>query len=497
MTIKKLCIGIFCAVLLTGCSIPKVLTDEQIFSLLDEYEKQSEALKQYQAAQKEKGVHLAKIENPSAPLDQQLVSVNLERADLAFVLQRLGINYSLIDLKSIRAHVSIKFNNLPMQQALDLLLSPAQLRANIIGQLVTISPLPEIELKPKAGTDFVFKKQVLRYADTRTLEPILSELLITSESDDDDDDEYDLDFDFDDDDDGEDSSGSSSGTTQRLSITAIHSQNAILIKGSSADVNNALDILKSLDTDSGHILIEALVLEFSIDHFLQIGSAISAGSSGQFSEVSIDWASLIGETIGFTKMAGATNTRAFKAAISMLIQHDFGRVISRPYLATISGKEAKIEVMEDRYVTTFQGYGDEVTLEPVSSGIILTITPFLLPDEQIRLDIHINATQFIPSLRNVSLTRSRSEATSTIRIGAGQTLVIGGLMKEEASSSGAGVPGVRDVPGLGFLFGRKQSIVGKRRVLIYITPYLWEPGMDSPVDSRLRLEDFMKSQKDF
>jgi general secretion pathway protein D len=386
-----------------------------------------------------------------------------------------------------------------MRQALDLLLSPAQLRANIIGQLVTISPLPEIELKPKAGTNFVFKKQVLRYADTRTLEPILSELLITSESDDDDDWEHvdvdDGDWDYDDD--GEDRSGGSSGTTQRLSITAIHSQNAILIKGSSADVNNTLDILKSLDTDSGHILIEALVLEFSIDHFLQIGSAISAGSSGQFSDVSIDWANLIGETIAFTKMATTANTRAFRAAISMLIQHDFGRVISRPYLATVSGKEAKIEVVEDRYVTTFQGYGDEVTLEPVTSGISLTMTPFLLPDEQIRLDISISASQFVPSLGNVSLTRSRSEATSTIQIGAGQTLVIGGLMKEEASSSGAGVPGVRDVPGLGFLFGRKQSIVGKRRVLIYITPYIWEPGMETPVDSRLRLEDFMKSQKDF
>ena len=135
---------------------------------------------------------------------------------------------------------------------------------------LSCSRLPEIELKPKAGTDFVFKKQVLRYADTRTLEPILSALLTASEGNDDDDD----------DDDDEDSSDSSSGSIQSLSFAAIHSENAILVKGSSVDVNNALDILRSLDTDSGHILIEALVLEFSADHLVQIGSRISEGQSG-------------------------------------------------------------------------------------------------------------------------------------------------------------------------------------------------------------------------
>ena len=484
MTTKKLRIGFLCSFLLAGCSVPNIITDEEIFSLLDEYEKQSEALKQRQAAQKEKGVHLAKIENPSAPLDQQLVSVNLERADLAFVLQRLGINYSLIGLKSVNVHVSATFKRLPMQQALDLLLSPAQLRANIIEQLVTISRLPEIELKPKPGTDFVFKKQVLRYADTRTLEPILSALLIPSEGNDDDyDDEY--------------SSDSSSGSIHSLSFAAIHSENAILVKGSSVDVNNALDILRSLDTDGGHILIEALVLEFSATHLMQIGTRISEGASGEFENVSIDWANMIGETIAFTHLAGAANTQTFRAAISMLIEHNFARVIARPYLATVSGKEAKMEVVEDRYVTTFSGNRDEVTLEPVTSGIRLRIKPFVLPDEHIRLDLDISASQFVPSVGNASLTRTRSDATSTIRIGAGATLVIGGLMAELASKSHAGVPGAREVPGLGILFGQKQAIAAKRRLLIYITPYIWEPGMETPVDSRSRLETFMKSQEGF
>lgn len=515
MTMKKFSIGFLYSLLLAGCSTPSILTDKDIISLLDEYERQSEALKQYQIAQKESGIHLAKVENPSAPLDQQLVSVYLESADLATVLQHLDINYSLIDLNSVSGHVTAKFEGLPMHQALNSLLSQAQLKASIIGQLITISRLPFIELKPLPGTDFVFTKQEMHFADTRDLEPILRVLLASRGGGDDyyyndedyDDDNYDdedsgEDFYIDEDSgdafyDDEDSSGASSGRPKSLSFAAIHSENAILVMGSTVEVNNALRILRALDTDGGHVLLEALILEFSAEHLLAIGTRISQGASGQYSDINIDWASIVGETIAFTSLSGAANTLTFRAAINMLIRHNFARVIARPYIATVSGKQARIEVVEDRFVTTFRGNSDEVTLEPVTSGITLRMTPFVLPDEQIRLDLSISASQFTPSLDNVSLTRSRSEASSTIRIGAGQTLVIGGLMSEQSSTSDAGVPGLKESKYLGFLFGQKQSTSQRKRLLIYITPYIWEPGLETPVDSRTGLESFMEKQEGF
>ena len=512
MTMKKFSIGVLCLILLADYSAPNNLSDDDIISLLDEYERQSEALKQYQAAQKETGIHLVKIENPSAPLDQQLVSVNLESADLPTVLQHMDINYSLLDLNSVAGHVTAKFSGLPMQRALELLLSQAHLMANIIGELVTISRLPVIELEPKPGTNFVFKKQEMHFADTRTLEPILRVLLASSgdgddyyyEDEDSGDDFYDEDSGedyYDEEDSSEDyyydEYSSSSGSSKSLRFAAIHSENAILVMGPSGEVNNALKILRALDTDGGHVLIEALVLEFSAEHLMEIGTRISDGASGRFSDVSIDWASIVGETIAFTTLAGAANTRTFRAAINMLVQHNFARVIARPYLATGSGHQARIEVVEDRYVTTFRGDSDEVTLEPVTSGIRLRIKPFVLPGEQIWLDLIISASQFIPSLQNVSLTRTRSDATSTIRIGAGQTLVIGGLMSEQSSTSDAGVPGLRESKVLGFLFGQKKSTSMRKRLLIYITLYIWEPGMETPVDSRSKLESFMEAQEGF
>jgi Bacterial type II and III secretion system protein len=476
MTNKYIYLGLLCAALTVSCSTSNRITDEEIYAVLDQYEQQSKDLKQHHIAQKEKGIHLARIENPAAPLAQQLVSVDVQRVDLGYVLQRMGINYALIGVKSVSAHVSAKFNKLPMQEALDMLLSPAQLQATISGQVVTISRLPEVRLEPQPGLDFVFKKKVLRYADTRALEPMLDALLATTSY--------------------EESNGSSSDS-RKLSFAPIHSENAILIKGSSAEVNNALDILQSLDTDGGHILMEALILEFSAEQLLQIGTRISDGASGSVSDVSIDWDNLVGETITFTKLAGAANSRTFKAAINMLLEHNYARVIFRPYIATISGKPAKIEVAEDRFVTMFTPLSDEITLEPVTSGIVLNMTPFLLPDEQVRLDLSISASQFTASLGNTSLTRVRSDATTTIRIGAGHTLVIGGLMTEVSAKSDAGIPGLREIPGLGSLFGQKKEVQANKRLLIYITPHIWEPGMETPVDTRAGLEKVMDTQKDF
>ena len=157
----------------------------------------------------------------------------------------------------------------------------------------------------------------------------------------------------------------------------------------------------------------------------------------------------------------------------------------------ISGKESKIEVVEDRFVVTSSPSGDDVTLEPVTSGISLSLVPFALPEEQVRMDLAISVSEFIPSRGHAELTRTRSEATTTVRIGSGETLVIGGLMSKKYSKGKSGIPGVSDVPGLAFLFGQRQETENKQRLLIYITPYLWEPGMDTPIDPRDNIGAFI------
>lgn len=482
------------ALFLSACSsMPEVLTNSEVTGLLEQFERQSGQVEAQREASRQRGIHRLDVGNTSAPIPQWTVTASLENAYLETVIKRLRMNYSLDGISKLSGRVTADFTDLPMAEALAAILTPAQFQATFGRDMAIIGRIPEMALAMDAEDDYVFHKRVLRYADTRTLEPILYTLLTDGGSDDSDDSDSDSDDDYDVSSDNS-SDSSSSSPSKNLTYTALHAENAILLKGPSADVGNALNILQAVDTNTGHIMIEATVLEFGANELLQIGARISGGASGNFSDVSIDWASLIGETIGFTSVSGAANTRAFTAAISMLLQTDQARIMARPYMAALPGYQAKIDVAEDRYVTAFTENSGDVTLEPVTSGVTMTITPFLLPDEQIRMDLQVSVSQFVPTLDNVQLARSRSDASSTMRIASGETLVIGGLMAEQSSRSIAGVPGVRSIPGLGALFGERKDSDTERQLLVYITPYVWEPGMATPNDAAGNLRNFLDTQ---
>ncbi len=495
-----LCTGLMVIIFLLGaCRSPEPLSDSELESMLQRYDEQSKQLLQQKNESKERGILKLTVDNPAAPLKQRKVSVDLDNAYLESVIERMQFNYTLGDITKVSGRVTAQFEDLGLEEALAAILAPAQLQATIGKNIVVISRLPQVDLDLEARDDYVFQKRILRYADTRALEPLLSTLLGDFSNDDDDDDDDDDDYDTSTDDSSADSgdSGNSSNPSRTLSYMAIHSENAILVKGPSVDVHNALRLLDAVDTDTGHIMIEAMVLEFSAEQLMQIGTRISGGANNNFSDISIDWASLIGETISFTSILNPDQKRTFSAAISMLLLNNDARIVARPYLAAISGNLAKIEVAEDRYVTTFTENSGEVTLEPVTSGVTMTMTPFLLPEEQIRMDIEVSVSQFVPTLDNVALARSRSDASSTMRIGSGETLIIGGLLAAQSSRAKAGVPGARSIPGLGFLFGEKKSSDVSKRLLIYITPHIWEPGMETPMDSRQEIDRFIESQKAF
>ncbi|MCB1717728.1 MAG: hypothetical protein KDK05_21590, partial [Candidatus Competibacteraceae bacterium] len=69
-----------------------------------------------------------------------------------------------------------------------------------------------------------------------------------------------------------------------------------------------------------------------------------------------------------------------------------------------------------------------------------------------------------------------------------QTVIIGGLMLATQGHSVAGIPGLRDVPGINLVFGHTDEATQRTQVLIFVTPHLWTPGIRTPVRSLQPLE---------
>ena len=83
--------------------------------------------------------------------------------------------------------------------------------------------------------------------------------------------------------------------------------NSVFLSGDSRTVRTATKQLEQADTDSGHVLIEVLAIEFSTDAFREVGGRIFDAAKGKFEGVSLDFGALAGGAIGFTHIADASN----------------------------------------------------------------------------------------------------------------------------------------------------------------------------------------------
>jgi type II secretory pathway component GspD/PulD (secretin) len=176
--------------------------------------------------------------------------------------------------------------------------------------------------------------------------------------------------------------------------------------------------------------------------------------------------------------------RAFSAVINLLVQRGKARVIARPHLAAVSGRKARIEISEDRYIivqTPAQGAAVNTT-QPVQSGVILDITPQVTRDDRVRMALAVEQSSFIDlTPANVTTAVDKNKAETTMEVASGQAILIGGLTQHLRSFVTAGIPWLRHIPLLNLVFARFQSDSRRQEVLVFITPHIWRPGLDSPI----------------
>ncbi|MBF0275078.1 MAG: type II and III secretion system protein [Nitrospinae bacterium] len=248
-----------------------------------------------------------------------------------------------------------------------------------------------------------------------------------------------------------------------------------------------------IDLEPDQIVIEALVVEFSRDALDQLTSQLQNAATGELSNINTNFGSTVNNALTFTRTSGLTSTYSFTAIINLLASKDKARILSRPYLSTISGKTSSINISSDRYVVVQQAQqgASVTTTDPVSSGILMSITPFVRDDGRVRVDVDVEDSSFVPTVGNVAVEVDKKKATTSMLVDDGQSIIIGGLTSKSIAESNAGIPWLRHIPGLNLLFSSQQETMGEREVMIYITPRVWKPNLVIPLDEKdaLSLKD--------
>ncbi|GEM_PF-2008524 len=452
-----------------------------------------------------KSMKRLKIEGNGA--DDLKLSAHLDNAPVAdvveAVLQQANLPYESGDLE-FSGSATVLFSSLPLVQGLNLILAPSHISVTLQGDVLVFTQGADavIATDPSQGTTPPVRTQVLlKYIDADDAVSLLNSMKPQSPyddySDDDDDDEDDgddSDYSSSDSDD-DDSSGSpvvitSDGSVEddsdyqaeesaptQLSAYRLPGSNAVFLSGSAADVHEAMVLLRFADRERPHVIIEALVLEADAVALKRLGTRVSDAASGNYSGIDLAPGDSLNDAITFSFLSGAGNPTQLTAMVDLLTDRSHARVISRPYTSTLSHEAAKLEVTRDQYVIVEEGDGVRSTT-PISAGITLDVTPQVLNDDIIRVQLSVEASEFIGSADNTNVTIDRSTATSVMDVVSGQTIIVGGLYRNENSLGNSGVPFLRNVPAVNLLFAQRQEQNEEIEVIVYLTPHIWH--LDSP-----------------
>jgi tetratricopeptide (TPR) repeat protein len=172
----------------------------------------------------------------------------------------------------------------------------------------------------------------------------------------------------------------------------------------------------------------------------------------------------------------------FRGIIDMLISEGKARLLSSPNIVTLEGKEAKIDVGDKHpyRVAKYVEGGWVETIEFVTVGAKLVVTPHVKEEKNVVLDIHPEVSELTgaPPFTGAPPIVGTRETESRIAVENGKTIVVGGLLREAEHQTKEGIPLLSRLPIIGSLFRRKEIKTEKTDLLVFITPNIFPEKLE-------------------
>jgi len=272
------------------------------------------------------------------------------------------------------------------------------------------------------------------------------------------------------------------------SIKAEPNTNKIIVRDYISKIDAIEKLVKELDVPERQVLIEARIIvataQFTRDFGVQWGVHYKDGSASLLGVNSLDTGfggiAAAPPTSGQFSSTGGVNTGISFGTLASNIQLDMRlsaattantvKVIASPKIVTLNNEPAKIEQGSSTFVQTVDKNGTP-SMTPVSASLKLEVTPSIKSNDNITLKIDASDDSFgTPPSGATSVAINKRTATSKILLKNGETVVIGGIFREQKSDGDSGVPYLKDIPLLGNLFKSSSSLNNREELLIFITP---------------------------
>jgi len=255
----------------------------------------------------------------------------------------------------------------------------------------------------------------------------------------------------------------------------IPENNSITLTGTVDEVKKVVFFLETIDQEGDVVLIELLIVQYRHGQKFNWGFDISAGTVGSLSNMTFLPGS--DEKSGFTYKFLQMLDPQFTLNLSLLIQDNLAKVITNPHIAVKNGNEAEIRLEQSKWVRLKSAYDlDTATwmheLSELNAGVELRVTPRIAVNGLISLEVNGSLSVFLPTTGEEYAIDTNTVSTQ-INVMDGQTLIIGGLIKREETVSEGGIPLLRSIPVLGYLFRREARKFEYFETVLYITPHVY------------------------
>lgn len=268
--------------------------------------------------------------------------------------------------------------------------------------------------------------------------------------------------------------------------------NSLLIRATSADWAVLEQAIAALDLRPLQVVIEVVIAEVRRSGNLDVGTGLlvsdvdEPGGEGVTGLLPVDPAEG-----SFTLDILRTGDVNVSATLSALSSSGEVRILSRPLVQAQNNQEARILVGSQRpfiqsaYSSVQNPDFTQQIVQYRNVGTSLTILPTINDEGYVNLTLTQEVSSATAETQFGAPVISTREATTQILAESGQTVVVGGLVDQQTEESRVGIPFLKDIPILGYLFGTTRRATANSELFLFLTPYVIASDQD---EERLRTE---------
>jgi general secretion pathway protein D len=288
-------------------------------------------------------------------------------------------------------------------------------------------------------------------------------------------------------------------------ITSDPATNSLVIIASNRDMAILREVINKLDIPRPQVYVEVLIAEITAQRGVEVGfefrstndpgaegvQVLGGTNYGGIQNAAVNPLGVSGFAVGAAdgtiEFAGETFSNIGALFRAMQTDRDVN-IMATPHILTTDNESAEIVIADNIPFVTGQIFSNTfnnptTTVERQDVGITLQITPSINESDMVRLTLYTESSSVTDSpaglsASQVGITTAKRSADSVVVVQSRQTVIIGGLMKDNIAYIESKVPILGDIPVLGYLFKSSKRSIEKTNLLIFITPYIIKDNGD-------------------